>query len=224
MALKQGLVLPVLRPWRSLPSEEARQAAVQSLQAPGVGHRGHDLSQHEAATQGLVLGDLPRQPEQGWDLFGGTRAATQRARGDRLADEAEDHGGDAPARRSETEAQGPGRDRRCISRRRTIRRQARARRGWQNALFRSARDDDRAPSEVDQAQDGQGRSQEGGGALRQGRDRAQEQCGQRRSVLLAGGHQGGRRSLLHAHRIWRPGGTMGTLQDGSTRCSALSRR
>ena len=110
MALEQGLVLPVLRPWRALPSEEARQAAVQSLQASGLGHRGHDLSQHQAAAEGLVPGDLPRQPEQGRDLLGGAWTAARRARGDRLADEAEDHGRDAGTRRGQAEAQGPGRD------------------------------------------------------------------------------------------------------------------
>ena len=80
----------------------------------------------------------------------------------------------------------------------TIRRQERARRCRQDAVHRRGRNDHRAQAEADQAENRQGLSQEGGRALRQGRDRAQEQCCQRRSVLLASGHQGGRRSLPDA--------------------------
>ncbi len=90
-----GVVLSVLRSWRSLPSEKAREAAMPSLQASGIGHRRHDLPQHQASAEGLVPGDLPRQPEQG-----------------------------------------RGRDGRRLSRRCPLRRQARPRRGWQNALHR----------------------------------------------------------------------------------------
>ena len=115
---------------------------------------------------------------------------------------------------SEAEAQGTGRAGRRRSRRPALWWQARARCGGQDAVHRGARNDDRAPAKTDQAQDRQGLSQAGGRALRQGRDRAEAQRRQRRLVLVAGGHQGRRRSLCEAHRIRTPGSPRGAVQRG----------
>ena len=57
-ALEPRVVLPVLWPWRLLPAEKARQAAVQSLQASGIGDRRHDLSQRQVGAQGEICGNV----------------------------------------------------------------------------------------------------------------------------------------------------------------------
>ena len=107
----------------------------------------HDLRSHQIATDALVPGHAPAHAVQEQRRRAGAQASPGRLLQDRLADQAQAHGGHALARGGPP-ARRAGGDRRRLPGRGTHRRQGRARLGEQGAVRRRRADHARRKTAV----------------------------------------------------------------------------
>ncbi len=155
-------------------------------------------------------------------VVGGTRSPPRGQAADGLGHEAQDHGGDGPARRREA-ALGPGEDGRRLSRRQAFRQQAGSGCSRQDALRRCSLDRPRGTPAQAEAGAGQGVPQAPDRAWRPalagsgigGRDR--------RPWLLERVRRGCIQLSGDPHRLGTQGGLRGRNSNGPTQRSATSR-
>src|SRR5436190_1331954 len=93
-ALAIGLRVPGVRGALSQLLQAATPVPMLGMQPPSLGQSGDDLSSRQGPADEMVPGDLPAGPVEKRHLSHGADAPARRQVRHRLADEAEDHGGD----------------------------------------------------------------------------------------------------------------------------------
>ena len=161
LALAARLRLPRLRRAASLRHQDPCALPVHVLPTADLADRRHDLRLDQGAAAHLVPRHVPADAEQGRDLQPRTRPPPRRDPEHRLEAQTQADAGDDGAGCGQTPDR-PGRDGRRLSRRRTLRWQARPRRARQDADHRRRRDHARGQAGAPEAAPGQRLPPQGG--------------------------------------------------------------